>query len=153
MVREFRNTFRNEFSNITIQDGLEVSVCTYYKKEKKLQYAGAGRPIIVANQGAIKTIKSSSFGISGNVSENYEYQLNEFDIEDGDQLYLYSDGIVDQFGGPKNKKFMTKRFVQLLSSNLDLPMNEQKEIIDNSIVSWKEGQEQIDDILIMGLKF
>jgi chemotaxis response regulator CheB len=153
MVREFRKAFRNEFSNITIQDGLEVAICTYYKKEKKLQYAGAGRPIIIANQDGIKTIKSSSSGISGNVSENYEFELNEFDIEDGDQLYLYSDGIVDQFGGPHNKKFMTKRLVQLLSSNLYLPMTEQKEIIDNSIVSWKEGQEQIDDILIMGLKF
>lgn len=153
MVREFRKAFRNEFSNITIQDGLEVAICTYYKKEKKLQYAGAGRPIIVANQEGIKTIKSSSSGISGNVSENYEFELNEFDIEEGDQLYLYSDGIVDQFGGPHNKKFMTKRLVQLLSSNLDLPMTEQKEIIDNSIVSWKEGQEQIDDILVMGLKF
>jgi chemotaxis response regulator CheB len=153
MVREFRKAFRNEFSNITIQDGLEVAICTYYKKEKKLQYAGAGRPIIVANQDGIKTIKSSSSGISGNVSENYDFELNEFDIEEGDQLYLYSDGIVDQFGGPHNKKFMTKRLVQLLSSNLYLPMTEQKEIIDNSIVSWKEGQEQIDDILIMGLKF
>lgn len=153
MVREFRKAFRNEFSNITIQDGLEVAICTYYKKEKKLQYSGAGRPIIVANQDGIKTIKSSSSGISGNVSENYEFELNEFDIEEGDQLYLYSDGIVDQFGGPHNKKFMTKRLVQLLSSNLYLPMTEQKEIIDNSIVSWKEGQEQIDDILIMGLKF
>lgn len=153
MVREFRKAFRNEFSNITIQDGLEVAICTYYKKEKKLQYAGAGRPIIIANQDGIKTIKSSSSGISGNVSENYEFELNEFDIEEGDQLYLYSDGIVDQFGGPHNKKFMTKRLVQLLSSNLYLPMTEQKEIIDNSIVSWKEGQEQIDDILIMGLKF
>ena len=153
MVREFRKAFRNEFSNITIQDGLEVAICTYYKKEKKLQYAGAGRPIIIANQDGIKTIKSSSSGISGNVSENYDFELNEFDIEEGDQLYLYSDGIVDQFGGPKNKKFMTKRLVQLLSSNLDLPMTEQKEIVDNSIVSWKEGQEQIDDILVMGLKF
>ncbi len=153
MVREFRKAFRNEFSNITIQDGLEVAICTYYKKEKKLQYAGAGRPIIIANQDGIKTIKSSSSGISGNVSENYDFELNEFDIEEGDQLYLYSDGIVDQFGGPHNKKFMTKRLVQLLSSNLDLPMTEQKEIVDNSIVSWKEGQEQIDDILVMGLKF
>lgn len=153
MVREFRKVFRNEFSNITIQDGLEVAICTYYKKEKKLQYAGAGRPIIKANQDVIKTIKSSSSAISGNVSENYEYQLNEFDIEDGDQLYLYSDGIVDQFGGPKNKKFMTKRFVQLISSCSNLPMADQKEIIDNAILNWKSGHEQIDDILVMGIKF
>jgi len=153
MVREFRKAFRNEFSNITIQDGLEVAICTYYKKEKKLQYAGAGRPIIVASQDVIKTIKSSSYGISGNVSENYDFELNEFDIEEGHQIYLYSDGIVDQFGGPKNKKFMTKRFVQLLSSCSNLPMADQKEIIDNAILNWKSGYEQIDDILVMGIKF
>ena len=152
MVGELRKAFRNEFSNITIQDGLELAICTYYKNEKKLQFSGAGRPLIIANKNTIETIKCSSYGISGN-SEDYEYALYEFNIEEGDQVYLYSDGIVDQFGGPHNKKFMTKRLVQLLSSNLELPMAEQKEIIDNSIVSWKEGQEQIDDILIMGLKF
>lgn len=153
MVREFRNTFRNEFSNTTIQDGLEVSVCTYYKKEKKLQYAGAGRPIIIASQDTISRIKSSSHGINGNVSENYEFALKEFDVEEGQQIYLYSDGIVDQFGGPKNKKFMTKRLVQLISSCSNLPMADQKELIDNSILTWKSDYEQIDDILIMGIKF
>ena len=153
MVREFRKAFRNEFSNITIQDGLEVAICTYYKKEKKLQYAGAGRPIIVANKDVIKTLKSSSYGISGNVSENYDFELNEFDIEEGHQIYLYSDGIVDQFGGPKNKKFMTKRFIQLISSCSNLPMADQKQIIDNAILNWKSRYEQIDDILVMGLKF
>ena len=153
MVREFRKAFRNEFSNITIQDGLEVAVCTYYKKEKKLQYAGAGRPIILSTQNNIDIVKCTSYGISANVSENYEFDLHEFILEEGHQIYLYSDGIVDQFGGPKNKKFMTKRFVQLLSSCSNLPMAQQKEIIDNSIVDWKKGHEQIDDILIMGLKF
>lgn len=153
MVWEFRKAFRNEFSNITIQDGLEVAICTYYKKEKKMQYAGAGRPIIVVNKDVIKTIKSSSSGISGNVSENYEFELNEFEIEEGHQIYLYSDGIVDQFGGPKNKKFMTKRLLQLISSHSNLPMVDQKEIIDNAILNWKLDYEQIDDILVMGLKF
>ena len=153
MVREFRKTFRNEFSNITIQDGLEVAVCTYYKKEKKLQYAGAGRPIIIAGQDTINKIKCSSYGINGNVSENYEFALNEFYLEEDIQIYLFSDGIVDQFGGPNNKKFMTKRLIQLISSCSTLPMAAQKEIIENSILAWKSDYEQIDDILVMGLKF
>jgi len=153
MVMEFRKTFRNEFSNITIEDGLELAVCTYYKKEKKLQYAGAGRPLIIASQDTINTIKSSSCGINGNVSENYEFALNEFYLEEDIQIYLYSDGIVDQFGGPNNKKFMSKRLIQLISSCSTLPMAAQKEIIDNSILTWKSDYEQIDDILIMGIKF
>jgi hypothetical protein len=60
---------------------------------------------------------------------------------------------VDQFGGPNNKKFMTKQLVELLSNNMGLPMDEQKEIIDNIILKWKGGGEQIDDVLIMGIKF
>lgn len=66
---------------------------------------------------------------------------------------LFSDGIIDQFGGPKNKKFMTKRLVQLISSSSNLPMTDQKEIIDNSITNWKEDYEQVDDILVIGIKF
>ena len=96
-----------------------------------MQYAGAGRPLIIATKNNIEKIKCASYGISGNVSENIEFALNEFDVAEGDQIYLYSDGIVDQFGGPRNKKFMTKRLLQLLSSNSALPMNEQKEIIDH----------------------
>ena len=153
MVREFRKSFRNEFSNITIQDGLEVAVCTYYKKEKKLQYAGAGRPIILSIRNTVDIVKCSSYGISANVSENYEFALNEFYLEEDIQIYLFSDGIVDQFGGPNNKKFMTKRLIQLISSCSTLPMAAQKEIIENSILAWKSDYEQIDDILVMGLKF
>lgn len=153
MVGELRKAFRNEFSNITIEDGLELAICTYYKKEKKLQYAGAGRPLIIATKNNIEKIKCASYGISGNVSENIEFALNEFDVAEGDQIYLYSDGIVDQFGGPRNKKFMTKRLLQLLSSNSALPMNEQKEIIDHTMLTWKAGGEQTDDVLIMGIKF
>ncbi len=152
MVSEFKKAFRNEFSNITIQDGLEVAICTYYKKEKKLEYAGAGRPIIIANKNNLEKIKSSSYGISGNVSEIYEFVLNEFPIEEGDRIYLYSDGIVDQFGGPSNKKFMTKRLLQLISSNAHHTMISQKEIINNAITDWKGNTEQTDDILIIGLK-
>jgi DNA-binding response OmpR family regulator len=153
MVGELRKAFRNEFSNITIEDGLELAICTYYKNEKKLQFSGAGRPLIIATKNNIQKISCSSYGISGNVSENVEFALNEFDIAEGDQIYLYSDGIVDQFGGPNNKKFMTKQLVELLSNNMGLPMDEQKEIIDNIILKWKGGGEQIDDVLIMGIKF
>ena len=153
IVKEYRKTFNNESSIITIQDGIELAVCAYNKKEKKMEYAGAGRPIIIVKQDTIEFLKGNPFGISANVSENIEFTLKEFMIEEGNQVYLYSDGIVDQFGGPKNKKFMTKRFVELLSSCSKLAMTEQKEIIEHSILKWKLGVDQIDDILVMGLKF
>ncbi len=90
--------------------------------------------------------------MSGTVSENFELELNELQVSDDTQVYLYSDGIVDQFGGPSNKKFMSKRLQQLIESNQHLPMNQQKQIIDEAILKWKGKEEQIDDIVIFGVK-
>ena len=153
IANEYIKAFKNEISNITIQDGLELAVCTYYKKEKKMQYAGAGRPIFIVKQGIMEFLKGNSTGINAHISKNVKFTLKEFMIDEGDQIYLYSDGIVDQFGGPKDKRFTTKRFAHVLASCSNLTMTEQKEIIENSILNWKLGFDQIDDILVMGLKF
>ncbi len=152
MVKEFRTAFRNDTSNTSFQDGLELAVCSYNKKEKKLLYSGAGRPIFVSQGNTVRKIKSTSSGVSGTISENFEFELNELPISDDTQVYLYSDGIVDQFGGPSNKKFMSKRLEQLIQSCQHLPMNQQKQIIDEAIQKWKGKEEQIDDITIFGAK-
>ncbi|MFN5829581.1 MAG: response regulator, partial [Bacteroidota bacterium] len=151
MVREFIKSFKNELSDLTIQDGLELAVCTYYKKEKKIQFAGAGRPVVMVKQGAIQFLKGNATGINAHIVQDVEFALQEFPADEGDQMFLYSDGIVDQFGGPKNKRFTTKRFSQVLHSCLNLSIKEQKEIIDNAILNWKADNDQIDDILIMGI--
>jgi serine phosphatase RsbU (regulator of sigma subunit) len=65
---------------------------------------------------------------------------------------MFSDGYVDQFGGPKTKKFMAKNFKDLLISIAHQPMNEQKEVLDKTIEEWKAHVEQVDDILVMGLR-
>jgi serine phosphatase RsbU (regulator of sigma subunit) len=74
------------------------------------------------------------------------------ELQSGDCLYIFSDGYVDQFGGPKGKKFMKKRFKQLLLDNYHLPMTEQKELLDRTYEEWKAGHEQVDDVLVIGIK-
>jgi serine phosphatase RsbU (regulator of sigma subunit) len=76
----------------------------------------------------------------------------EFSMHKGDIYYILSDGYIDQFGGDKGKKFMTKRFKELLLEIYDKPMETQKEILWNTIVEWRGDIEQIDDIIIIGIK-
>ncbi len=73
-------------------------------------------------------------------------------LEKGDQLYMFSDGYADQFGGPKSKKFKYKPFKRLLLENANKPMKEQKEILEKIFTEWKGNNEQVDDVTVVGLK-
>jgi serine phosphatase RsbU (regulator of sigma subunit) len=81
-----------------------------------------------------------------------EFTNHDFELCNGDCLYLMSDGYEDQFGGPKGKKFMSKRLKELLVTNYELPMQEQKEILEKTLNTWIGNSEQIDDITVMGIR-
>ncbi|MCD6366171.1 MAG: SpoIIE family protein phosphatase, partial [Bacteroidales bacterium] len=80
------------------------------------------------------------------------FTSHEIKVEKGNQLYMFSDGYADQFGGPKGKKFKYKPFKQLLIDNCQLPMSEQKAILEKSFIEWKKDTEQIDDVVVVGIK-
>jgi serine phosphatase RsbU (regulator of sigma subunit) len=85
--------------------------------------------------------------------EDTQFTLHEFNIQSGDRFYMYTDGVVDQFGGPQGKKFMSKRFMQLITDCSDMNLKDQSEHIKKSVNDWKGNEEQIDDILIMSVGF
>jgi len=94
--------------------------------------------------------KADKFAIGSMTGEKYvNHTIN---LQKGDVIYVFSDGYADQFGGPKGKKFMYKRFRELLKSVIDKSMEEQKVILDEEIESWKGLYEQVDDILVIGIK-
>jgi serine phosphatase RsbU (regulator of sigma subunit) len=80
------------------------------------------------------------------------YTTHSFDLEQGDSIYIFSDGYVDQFGGEKGKKFKSKAFRELLLSIQDKPMEEQKTIIDEAFETWRGNLEQIDDVCVIGVQ-
>ena len=82
------------------------------------------------------------------------FQTHSIDLIKGDIIYIFSDGYADQFGGPKGKKFMIKRFKELLLSIQGESMDEQKDILDSTFEKWmiESGSEQIDDVCVMGVK-
>jgi chemotaxis response regulator CheB len=153
MAQEFRTAFNSEFSPIQIDDGLEMAVCTFKRSENKMQFASARRPLLLVQGNELKKIDSDFMGISVNMPENYSYNMSEINLQRDDCIYLFSDGIADQFGGKQGKKFMMKRLTELILSVHKKPMREQINNIDHAIQTWKGDHSQTDDILILGVRY
>ncbi len=133
------------------RDGMDLALCSFDLKNRKVEYAGAHRPLYHIN-GELNIIDPDKMAIGGWTEETYSFRNNEFGVKEGDCIYLFSDGYADQFGGPKQKKFTTKRFKELLLSLKDKSMAEQKAVLHDTIESWRGDLEQVDDILVIGVR-
>ena len=110
-----------------------------------------GLAIVTVNKELIE-YKATRQSIGGSTEKEADCFLNnDINIKTGDRIYLFSDGYADQFGGPNNKKFMKKRLANLLSEICEMPMKEQSERLDSELNKWIGNNEQIDDILILGI--
>jgi len=136
-----------------VRDGMDISLCVFDKKTKMLQFSGAFNPLYLVRNKNLQVTKGDKFPIGMFVGEKLEKFTNhEIQLESGDTIYLFSDGYADQFGGPKGKKFKYRRFQELLVGMNDLSMSEQKIKLGAVLREWQEDIEQVDDILVMGVK-
>ncbi|NQY68401.1 MAG: SpoIIE family protein phosphatase [Flavobacteriales bacterium] len=136
-------------------DGMDVSLCCLDSETKILEYSGAYNPLWIIRDGELLETKANKFAIGGYYQGQKKFDRNEIQLQSGDAIYIFSDGFADQFGGPKGKKFMTKRFKQLLKDSQDLSMKGQREKLNTTIEAWRTENEvldQVDDILVLGLK-
>ncbi|HIA37699.1 MAG TPA: serine/threonine protein phosphatase, partial [Flavobacteriales bacterium] len=113
----------------------------------------AYNPLLLIRKGEILETKADKQPVGFHTGEQKPFTHHEIKLEKGDAVYLFSDGYPDQFGGPKDKKFMMKNFKKLLLSIQDKTMNEQKTILEETMAEWKGDTEQVDDILVMGVRF
>ena len=100
----------------------------------------------------LETIYASKMPIGISLRMNEEFIFHEWALEKNISYYLFSDGYIDQFGGPKGRKFMKKSFKRLILDIQDLPMDKQKELLDKNLKEWMGNSFQVDDILVMGIK-
>jgi ligand-binding sensor domain-containing protein/serine phosphatase RsbU (regulator of sigma subunit) len=133
-------------------DGMDMVVCEFNLKKRHIRFASAMRPVIIVIGGESFYIKGNRSAVGGeSVMEKYfddqEYYLNE-----GDTIYLFSDGLPDQFGGADGKKLKIARLKRIIEQVSDKPMSEQKEIITKFFNDWRGTYEQVDDILLIGVK-
>ncbi len=145
-------TLHNNSMNSKHKDGMDLALCSYNKNTKVLKYAGAFNPLYLLRQGEITQIKADKFAIGSYYDDKTKkYTNHELQLEQGDYIYVFSDGYADQFGGPRGKKFMYKRFKENLLELEGKEIHSQKEHLDNTIEDWKGSIEQIDDILVIGM--
>lgn len=143
-------------SNST-RDGMDLSLCAIpaiYNGKAEIKYAGANRPLWIIKKGMteVREIKATKHAIGGYTDEQQLFEEHTIQLEKEDSFYLFSDGYADQFGGPDRKKLMTKKFKEILLSIQNLSMKKQQEYLDDFIEKWRGNNEQIDDILVIGVK-
>jgi serine phosphatase RsbU (regulator of sigma subunit) len=154
LENSINSTFSSKKHSIDSKDGMDVALCAFDLINKQVKYAGAFRPLFVVNGNDIKEIKGNRFPIGGGESyKKTEFTTHTIDINENDCFYMFSDGFSDQFGGPKDKKFMNKRFKQVLIDIQHLPADEKVKVLDKTLVEWQGDIKQIDDILVIGVCF
>ena len=133
------------------KDGMDMAFCVINTNNLLMQYAGANNSIYLIRNDELKEYKPTKNPIGIHVKEQ-PFANQYIQLQAEDQLYLFSDGYADQLGGPKTKKFMRRRFADLLLSNHDLPMNEQRAALEKAHHEWRGFREQLDDIIILGIR-
>lgn len=143
--------FKEESGKAMIKDGIEMGICIIDRKTKVMEFSGAFLPVYIVREDRLIEIK----GDKKNVVQSFamvSFNRSTFTLQEGDMLYLFSDGYADQFGGPENKKFMYRRLRHILLTISKYPLADQQRILDETIESWMEGHDQIDDMMILGIK-
>jgi serine phosphatase RsbU (regulator of sigma subunit) len=137
-----------------ISDSIAISICCINLNTHFIEFAGANSPIWIMRASGIDEFDGSRMSVGGMMSaESRSYETQYLQAFTGDILYFFSDGILNQFGGTSDKKLMKKKFRSILSSINGIQLNDQKAILRKFINDWKGNNTQVDDILIVGLKF
>jgi serine phosphatase RsbU (regulator of sigma subunit) len=135
-----------------IKDGMDIALCSLDRSNLTLEYSGAQNPIYVIRDNELIVLEGEKRSIGTESKEHRLFASQTFKCQPNDMLYLFSDGLSDQFGGPKNKKFMRKQMKEMLLHIAHENCSEQKKHIEETILNWKGQEEQTDDILLMGIR-
>jgi phosphoserine phosphatase RsbU/P len=147
------STLNENKSDNSIKDGMDMALCVFNMAAKKVEFAGANNPLVLIRDKQIVKYKGDRFPIGAfEGSDAQRFKNNVIDLLEGDCLYLASDGYSDQFGGPDNKKFMFRKYEELLLEINSHPMEAQKEILHKRLIDWMGTNDQVDDILVIGIK-
>ncbi|NOY37101.1 MAG: SpoIIE family protein phosphatase [Chlorobi bacterium] len=160
------------------KDGMDMAICVIDRDAMTLKYAGAYNPMyyvrpltneekkiisagkepdfprgsIYDDKNVLIQISADKMPIGISAKDQQSFTTHELKLIPGHCIYLFSDGYVDQFGGEQNKKFMSRAFKRLILSIQDIPMKEQRKVLDQNLLEWMGANDQVDDIIVIGLK-
>lgn len=135
------------------QDGMDIALCVYDPATKQMQYAGANNPCVIIREGDLIELKPDKMpaSIYGKKSD-IPFTNNHIDLQKDDIIYIYSDGYIDQFGGPNDRKFLSKQFKKMLLDISNQDMESQLHTVEQRFDNWKGKKAQLDDVLVIGVK-
>ncbi|HRW61896.1 MAG TPA: tetratricopeptide repeat protein [Bacteroidales bacterium] len=134
------------------KDGMDIALCVIDPLNLTIQFSGAYNPLYIVRKNNLETIKADRMPIGIHIVEKESFTNHLIQADKGDTIYLFTDGYIDQFGGKKSQKFKMAPFQELLFTIKDMPMDEQKRMLEKHFEDWKGSNPQIDDVLIMGIK-
>jgi serine phosphatase RsbU (regulator of sigma subunit) len=135
-----------------IKDGMDITVSVIDYEKDKLYFAGANNPLYFIRDGELEQYKADKMPVAiYDIMD--DYKLTTIDLKKGDTFYTFSDGYVDQFGGPAQKKFLSKNFKRVLLEIQDLPMIDQGKKLDEIFEEYKAEVEQVDDVVVIGVRY
>lgn len=140
------------------KDGMDCSVTIFDFKSKTLTFAAANNPVWIirnhteTNVPELLELKPDRMPVGKHAKDNVPFTEKTFELKAGDMVYTLTDGYCDQFGGPRHKKFTYRRLKEILLKIASSPSNEQKKILHDTLNDWRGSNEQVDDILLIGVK-
>lgn len=151
-----KQLLRQYKGNNSVQDGMDIGLCVIDHLNMELKFAGAHTPLVISSDGELEVIKGNRFSIGG-----YQHKLREkaftshkINLKPKDRIYMYSDGMIDQFGGPNenSERFKTRRLHTKIKEIQAEPMNKQGQILLQTFKDWQGSQKQIDDVSMVGIE-
>lgn len=143
---------RQEGKEGEAKDGMDIAFCILDTETYVLQYAGAHNPLYLIRNKELTQYQADDMPIGIYYNQKEFFENNVIQAQKGDTLYMFSDGFPDQFGGKRGRKFMIKRFRNMLVEIHEEKLSVQKEVLDKTLEEWKGDRIQLDDILVMGIR-
>lgn len=151
--QRLQNSMHNEKGFRISKDGLDLVICRIERSSRKITYASAKRPLYYLEDGNLSVYKGNKSTIGGPLSQaKEEFGEHDFHYSPGSCLYMFTDGLTDQFGEVANKKFLPRRLRKVVLQLCQLPMSQQKKTIEEILNQWQGQLEQTDDMLLLGVR-
>jgi serine phosphatase RsbU (regulator of sigma subunit) len=150
--REIKQVLKQHSDASKQMDGMDIAILKFNKASDKVEYAGANRPLYLIRNNELKEYKADKTAIAGFTPVDQVFKTTSIDLQKNDSLYIFTDGYADQFGGNDGKKMMTKNLKNLLVSMADMKADDKYRKVEKTFLDWKGPHEQVDDVLIIGIK-
>jgi len=134
------------------KDGMDIALCVIDLDRMLMEFSGAFNPLYMLRNDELHEIRGDKMPIGINAIIEKTFTNHTIQLEKGDLIYLFSDGYADQFGGPDDKKFKYSALKKLLIKISSKPLKAQRNLLERTFINWKGDTEQVDDVLLIGIK-